>query len=532
MKLLQSLATSFPSGKNMFDSKQPLSSSDFSQGRFAEVADFIRETWPYDNRPSEAESYEILAQSLGYSSFHEAKLSAKKTPSPDHEIFMDVARNFRRLGLAPNIEVDRSSLAPHEALAMLFGANPYESKFVESWPLKKLGRWNYALDPCIFDHDLLTSFEKDFEQAWSHPLKETDGFRTKRLNAHTATSLIAALHPDISQEELTSNTVGDLIDSETVEALFLDTMPVLFREIFCVSETTANAIVKGAKMSMSDVWALPQNETSFPNLYSHMREHLAKLLNRKAISFYLKERADGSYSNFELEPDLSNRSRSRDVVAGLFTFGIDRDELESEVFRTYTWTGQIRSQEGIILAHARGTYIAGPAKENISAFELISALDEMSDTDVQIIDVALDCLQQDILESSGEGVAKTDINVRLLFGHGNVVTVWEWERSEEAPSGLGAEIMMNCIDELKRKFKRNMYLAGLISPYQYLPDADFVQSLRDQRQVDITKIIKSVKVIAQHENVIGVFVKGYDHVDGDSKFFEYCGEYYGDRSRS
>lgn len=507
-----------------------LSTNDFTSGRFAEVAEFIRVNWPYENRPSDNEALEILSKSLGYKGYVEAQANATDVPAHRFTSTYEVIRNFCELGLVPKEDREKKSLTGLDFIAEAFCGNLFRSKFVETWPLKRLGRWNIEAAPCEFDHDLLKSFEDTFERIFTEAAPRLNGSGSgRRKGAPTAVSVIAGLNPDLTAHELEARSIGELIDPDTAEALLLDAMPMLLSEILCVTDSQASELVHSTGMSMDDIWALPRNEAGFPSLYAHMRTRLKPILDRKAIDLFLHPREGNGFYPFGGDENSGTRVVEKNVEEGRFSFFLDRDEIESEVFRTYTWGGELKGSCGRLIAQVAGTYIAGPARRDTSAFDLISALDEMGGNDVEIIDSVLEVLSQEIFEEDGEEIAKGDLNARLLFESGNIVTIWHWERHAESERGAGAVLLAYCIDELKRKFKRDMHIAAIIKPYQYRNESGLLASLREQRMLDIKKISKAIIDVAHRGNVVQVILstrKGEEMTSADATFSEYCLEQY------
>ena len=132
-----------------------LSIDDFTSGRFNQVAQFIRENWPYGNRPSGNETLEILAKSLGYHDYSEAMSSATSVPPPMFTLFHNISENFGRLGLAPKDEHRSDSVTSLDRIAIAFRGDTFGAKFVETWPVSLVGRWNFDGKPCTFDNEFL-----------------------------------------------------------------------------------------------------------------------------------------------------------------------------------------------------------------------------------------------------------------------------------------------------------------------------------------------------------------------------------------
>ena len=94
-----------------------LSIDDFTSGRFNQVAQFIRENWPYGNRPSGNETLEILAKSLGYHDYSEAMSSATSVPPPMFTLFHKLWSHLHE------VRVQRLYNAEHKISPNLFSLN-------------------------------------------------------------------------------------------------------------------------------------------------------------------------------------------------------------------------------------------------------------------------------------------------------------------------------------------------------------------------------------------------------------------------
>jgi hypothetical protein len=520
--------SNWPMGVAMYENKFRLSDSDITSGRFKEVADFVREHWPSKDIPSSDEALEIVAKSLGFENFSEASSSGTATPPErsDH-MWLDIGSNFRRLGLFKNKDPEFEKLSEFERLTSMINMDHGPEGFVKKWPLHLLGRWNFDLKPCLFSEGLLKTFEQDFDILWGRTKREQSSFKTIIKNQITAASLIATIASDFTLDDLREKNVGEIIDDEMAESMFLDIMPLLFSEIFRVNDTDAGILEADTGFGMTDIWAQPQTEECFPNLFEHLRNHVFNdLLKKRAITLYVKEKyADGYYHSPDDVQD-PQPSISAPLNDESFSFFVQRDEIESENFRTYTWRGQVKNLEGKILAEAKGTYISGSANRDVAGFDLISACDEMSDTDVEIVDIVLEHYKQSIQKNKRRDVDKGSINTRLIFEKANLVTIWKFERSAESYPGCGTHLLSLCLDELKRKFKRNIRIAALIEPYQYHRDSTIIKSVSEQRLKDIEKISKTLAALQTHPHVLGLFLKGNSPRDTDSTFVQYCGSAY------
>jgi hypothetical protein len=508
----------------MQDRKLPLSTSDFRSGRFDALAIFVRQTWPFSKRPTPEGALDLVAQTFGYSDYLDAARCATERPMPNHSMLINPVSNLTRLLNLPKKDLDMSRF-DLDMLAQAFGSDPEVNEFFKSWPMHLISRWNFENAPCNFQTTFLGELEPAFERAWSNNSKEKQPFATVTKNSTSAASIVPALVGEKTINELRELRIIDVIDAQVAEAILQDTMPVLFSELLCVNETSANDLIENTGLSMKDLWSLPRNESGFPNLYQHMRTVLNEvILNRPLMSLYELSRSDDGFYYTPYAIDSSGSKRGEALEEGTFVFDVVRDEIENDVFRTYTWYGQIQNEFGAIMAYVTGTYIAGPAQEDASSMDLISALDEMSDRDVEIIDIVLDSLQHEILENSGDVVNKSDINTRLLFNFGNMITISEWERSENATHGIGITLLNYCIDRLKKSFKRNMHVATIINPYQYKNDSGLFSTVAEQRIVDVKKVVVQLSKLRANSSVLNIYARSQILEDTENTFHKYCGE--------
>ena len=509
----------------MFDRKTPISVSDIESGRFGKLAEFVRENWPFDAVPSEEIALEIVAKSLGYRNYAEALGSASPVAVPSLAGKHSIRWNFEALGFAPQARVEHKGYG-YEDIAGLLGQEDAVRDFVNSWPIELVSRWGYESGKCIFSADLLKDFEGEASRLWRNNLKSSDGFQTSTESNKSAAAIVATMIKGRSVSEISGLAISDILDDDLAEALFLDFMPVLLREILIVNAASARRLVESSGLSIQDIWRTPKTEVGFPNLYAYMRGYIKEnLLSAGVMSLFTQaKRSDGFYSHPGEFPS-EELGLTFSVDRGVIRLNIERDELEDNTFRTYTWFSQLQSSGGEILAKAMGTYVSGPANKDASGFQLISALDEMCDIDVDIADLVLTALQKTFLEDDGEFVEKGAINTRVLFAHGNLVTLVRWERSELSNKGDGLILLHGCLDAMKKKFRRDMHVAALVNPAQYLEDASLVENLEAQRVVDIGKIAQHLSsLVYSHKNVVSVFAGGSKPADGLSTFAEYCRE--------
>lgn len=510
----------------MFYSQIALSTDDIESGRFDQVATFIRENWPFAGKPSQVEALNILAQSLGYKDYAEAEGSASEVVVPGMCDTYTISTNFSKLNHAPKKLPDDEP--DHlKRLSILFGVNTNASDFVKSWPIELINRWNFEGKGCILTNEILKETQEVFEQAWCNRSISSNSFLTRIAGSPSASMLFTRLCPEISVTDIHDIQIGEVLDKELAETILQDIMPIVFDSLLSVSHGDVENLALATKMSLSDLRNLPRDEHGFPNLYQHLRAFLNNdILNRSASSLFLRERNGvGMYSSPYPLQDYPGVEKI-EVGGDIFYFHSHRDFIESEDFRTYTWNGQLRSDSGDILASASGSYIAGSSANEVSGFELISAVDETNDLDVRIIDVVLTYLQEMILDIHGKEVDKSIINTQLIFQDGNLVTLAHWERAGSAQKGSGIKLLELCLARLKRKYKRNIHIASLIQPSQYLDDARIVKSLDEQFGKDCKKITQCLMSLKRNPTVVGIYACPDELKEGISTFTEYCGSHF------
>lgn len=506
--------------------KVALSTDDIESGRFNQVAMFIRDTWPFDMKPSKTDALNILAQSLGYKDYAEAVENSSDVVIPGICDTRSISTNFAELSTTPQSLPDDE--AGHlERLSIILGVNRGANEFVKTWPLDLINRWNFEGKGCVLTSDILKECEGVFEQAWCNRSISSDSFLTRVANSTSASVLFSRLCPNISVEEIYDKKVVDVVDKELAETVLQDIMPSVFSSLLSVNYGDMVRLAEATRMSMSDLVNLPRNEIGFPNLYSHLREFLNKdILNRPASSLFLRERNnDGMYTSPHLLQDHPGVEKI-EVGSEHFYFSVTRDMIESEDFRTYTWSGQLQTASGDVLATASGSYISGSPTNEVSGFRLVSAADETNDLDVRIVDVVLSAFQEMIQDVHGQEVDKSIINTQLIFQDGNLVTLAHWERSKKSEKGSGVKLLELCLSRLKKKYKRNIHVACLIQPYQYTDDARLIKSLDEQFDKDCKKITKALMSLKTNPTVVGIYACDDQLKEGLSTFTEYCGSHF------
>ncbi|HBO5514623.1 TPA: hypothetical protein L4559_003518 [Pseudomonas aeruginosa] len=508
-----------------------ISVDDIKSGRFEILAEFVRTNWPFKNRPSRAESLDIVARSLGYDDFGKAVARASEKVIVSDFFAHCVYDRFVELGYAPaedstNRNTRQSAVEDFFSGAM-FLKNKAARDFVNTWPLELVGRWNYGSLPVHFGTELMSELEPLFEELWLYDYVSSNGFMTETIRTESAASLVASLSVGMSYEKISELKIGDFIDGELAESILQDVFPVFIKELLSVNSIEEEVLTKETGCSMKDLWRLPKNEQSFPSLYEHMRQHVKKnLLNRKAIDLFQCKRAKSGFYNDPTDFTNSSGVQEVSVDGGTFRMKVERNHLDSEEFRSYGCVGQLKNCDGIILSQLYGTYVHAPARQDISGMDFISALDEVCDDDVEVGDLVLTALQSEILELDDEEVPKHSINVRLIFESGNLFILSGWERSERAEKGCGIELLFYVLSALKKKFKRNISVASIINPIQYSRSAEKSEGVQAQRKHDMGKIGAQLMQLQLHDAVVSLYIAGKNHSDGLSTFTQYCGAAY------
>lgn len=513
----------------MFDSFTPLSQNDFDSGRFLLLAEFVRKNWPFGNAPDEIESLNIVAKTLGYMGYEDALSKATSIPNSTSSIFYDPVINFLKLeieGSSERIAVPRKD----DSYFGMFAA-PYTTPaktFVDSWPINLVGRWNYEKRGCEFSKDFLDRIEGDFEKIWSNSSLSSNGFLSQLSNTNSAASYVINETSKKSMNELKSFSIEDVLDEGICEALLQDAAPKLINELLTVSDYSAEILIKETGMSMRDIWELPKSEDGFPSLYQHMRNYLiTKLIKRSVMTLFITQREEcGFYHPPHAYDDMDEKKIDYPEPLN-YIFNQRRDFMEENIFRSYSWESEVRSNTGDVLVSAVGSYIHGPSNKATSGFDLISALDEVGDYDVEIADMIQGVLQEEICEEEGEWVEKGHLNMQLIFRYGSLVTVTHWERSEYAEAGLGVELLEYTIDMLKKRFKRNMHVAAIIDAYQYKEDGQLHPAVSEQRLRDIKKISNTLSKLDRHPNVLRMFMRPSRIEVGMSAFTRHLTDAYG-----
>lgn len=526
----------------------PLSTDDFKSGRFEALADHVRAEWPFNNRPARESVLDIVAYCLGYNDYSDARSQATEVAVASNDFGidkLDISNRFERLGFAPKEPEVGSPERPYSMDEFFSGkfmrTNIASDKFVESWPINMVGRWNYSGSPVDFDRDFIADHEELFSRLWMFDSREHSGFQEVTKNNKSAASVAASLIVGLSVETISGMKISDVIDAEIAEALFQDVMPLLIGEIFTVSINDIVVLTNQTGNSMRDLWEMPRNEASFPSLYQHMRKVMTEcLLERRLVDLFMVSREENGWYTGMRGFNSALPCIEVEVPEGKFLMQVDRNYLECEYFRNYMCLAQLQDTTGKVIARFGGTYLAGPANKDIAGFDMISALDEVCDDDVEVGDMVLSLIQMDLMsdvddeffdDEEVELIEKSSINANLIFCDGNLLIVSAWERSPESEKGCGIILLNYCVHALKKKFRRNMSVACILDPAQYGLSSQKVEVLEEQRRKDMGKIHAHLMNLEFTDFVPRVYAAGRVHSDGPSTFSKYCGEaYIGDES--
>jgi hypothetical protein len=506
----------------------PLSKSDFSSGRFSQLADFVSKNWPSPTKPTHEESLNIIAITFGYASLEDASNNASEElhiKYSDRDLYAyspieNLSKQMSRLD-------EDSKPSSHEFWMKVSTRYNEAQGFYSTWPHHLISRWNYNKVSLNLTDEMLGWLESDFDSIWCNNSKRHYSLFSANFNTNTAATIVTSLGKDLSLEHIEKTTIHENLDEDLIDALYQDAMSILLEQIMSMGSMQLSMYANLVGFSGHDFLAIANNAIGFPNLYEHMRRYLReKILPRKLITLFVAERGGNGFFRSYCELNVEN-FKAPDLYPiddGKFAFQVQRVFGESTDFKSYSWKGVINSNSGELLAIAEGSYITGPASRGSSGFGLIDALDEVGDRDVEIVDLILDVLQDDIKNMYGEHIKKHDINMHLLFKDGNILTIASCERSKNSTKGIGMRLIHECITRLKQKYRRNIHVAMLINPLQYKPDAILSKSISSKRQMDIEKIANTALTLEEHPNVLNIYAKGCSDNDGISTFFRYIFE--------
>jgi hypothetical protein len=503
----------------------PLSTSDFSSGRFDKLCKYVQENWRYNKVLTFEEAQNIVAVTFGYSSLIEAKNSATdKFPenlfNHENHFWCDPIGNLKGI----IFHGAEKSLGSLDGAWAMVKRNEEVAEFYSSWPKHLIGRWQFDAECCNLAEDTLSDLERCFESLWCNNTVRQTTIGTLPGRNTSAATITAIMDKWIDIEKIKNSAIEELIDPEIIEKLFQDATYETIRSILDESRQSVCRVLFGTGFSPEDAKALPKNSSGFPNLYSHMRELLeTKILTRKAISLFTHTR---STSGFYIEPhklEPANLPQKDHYPFGenYFVFNAYSDHCEPSSFRSYSWHGQIQNCSGDILAYAKGSYFTGPAKIESGGGDLISAADSVGDQDIDTLDYVLSELQAEILVEHSEDVDKHDINMQRLFIDGNLITIALFERHSLATPGIGTELISECLTRLKIKYKRNFHIASLVNPLQYRRDSNLVTAVSEQRMKDSFKIINKLNNLHEHPNVIKIYLNIHEYYEGLHTAFRY-----------
>ncbi|MBD8088507.1 hypothetical protein IFT48_00685 [Pseudomonas fluorescens] len=503
----------------------PLSTSDFTSGRFDCLCNFVKENWVYDKKISFEDSRENVAITLGYLNYAEAIESATEAfpecfLDDGGYLMWDPTSNLSKVIFG---ESARTIDSLEHALD-LSDKNKVAFEFFKSWPNHLVSRWKYGSTNCLLSEKVLAEIEDSFDSYWCNNSLQHYNFQTLEKSTASAATIAASMGGWVTIEQIRNSEIKDFLDPEIIDNLFQDALIQTIEYILGQSWTEVLKSFKGTGFSPNDANELSRNEKGFPNLSSHMRNFLnTVILPRKALSLFTYERGDnGFYRNTRaINPSKTPAKDYYKLGGHNFVFQSFSDDCEPSSFRSHSWTGQIQSDSGDIIAYAQGSYISGPAKKPSSGGELISAADSVGDQDVDILDYVLVQLQNEIMSEYGEHIDKQDINMERLFCDGNIVTLAIFERNPASTPGLGMELVSECLSRLKSKYKRNFHVASTINPLQYLRDSTLSGAVTDERISDSLKIQERLNSLRSHPNVKNLFFNIYDFKIGIKTAFKY-----------
>lgn len=442
----------------MFNKQFSLSTDDFESGRYTKVARFIIKTWPRIEPISLSKAQQVLAVTLGYADYHDAQNSATATSPADPTHWPS--------GLEQRLD---------QFLQM--GWETCNST-VEAWPLHMLGRWNMAGLPCIFGSKAIAKALEIFVEYFASDKTVVDRFQVKRTPC--ALSLLATELRRLSYAEL-QKPLGSLITGVARQLVFDRAVEFLFEEF---TSECLELISAHSGMSPRDFWNLPKNESSFPDLFAALDGIYGSWLREPAINRFIKARLPSGFYNDDPDP-----GRGREAKPSIIAFPNHRVEvhlnriwLDESPFKAYGWKARSLDQEGLALVEAEGGFVVGP-KGDASSADLIEATELCG---VAGVYAYLQSLIAD-LEMDGEdvqGLTPANLNTAIIFELGNLLVIDYLERNERAAPGAGIELIAAVIKDLKRRFKRDLNVCGVIDPYQYHRAARQITSLEERRVAD------------------------------------------------
>ena len=443
-----------------------LSTDDFDSGRYTKVARIIVKNWPRPEPITLSKAQEVLAITLGYAGYHDAQKSSTPT--------CPAAPVIRPIGLEQRL--DQILHLGWEACA----------DALEAWPLHMLGRWNMAGRPCVFGSKALNQAIEIFIELFGSDETVVDCFQVKRTPC--ALSLLATELSSCSYAEL-QKPLGSLISGVARQAVLDRAVEFLFDEL--LTSAFSEFLCASSGMSPRDIWKLPRNKSSFPDLYAALNSLYDSWLQEPALNRFLKARLPSGFYNDDPYPD-----RGREAKPSIIAFPTHRVELhlhriwlDESPFKAYSWKARSLSHEGLALAEAEGGLVIGP-KGEASSMDLIEATEECGVAGVYAY------LNRAIADwkISGEDVAgltPSNLNTAMIFESGNLLVINYLERNEQAAAGVGVGLIAAVLKDLKRRYKRDLMVCGVVDAYQYHRAARQIRCLEERRAADVENLSMS-----------------------------------------
>lgn len=463
----------------MFDEQFSLSTDDFVSGRFTKVARIILKNWPRPEKINLSKAQEVLAVTLGYVDFHDAQKSATPTCPADQVL--------RPLGLEYRL---------NRILQIGSGAC---DDFLEMWPLHMLGRWNMAGRPCMFGSEAINQAIEVFSEYFSIEKNAVDGFHVE----HTPSAL-SVLAIELKKRTYTElqKPLGSLISVVARQAVFERAIDSFFEEFF--TSRYLKQICANSSMSYIDIWKLPKNKSSFPDLYAALDSLYDSWLHEPAVNRFYKARLPSGFYNDDPYPD-----RGREKKPSIITFPtyrvevhLERIRLEDSPFRVYSLKARSFSNDGTSLAEAEGGFVVGH-KRSVSSAHLIEATEECGVAGVyaylKYIISSMEAMGMDIT-----GLTPTNLDTEEIFYWGNLLIINYIERNEGAAPGAGLELIATVIKDLKRRYKRDLSVCGVVDPLQYRLAARQIADLEVRRAEDAKKLVKNFEKLHKRHGVTQV----------------------------
>lgn len=460
----------------MFKERFSLSTDDFVSGRFTKVARIIQKNWPRPEKINLSKAQEVLAETLGYLDYHDAQKSATPT--------CPVKQVLRPFGL----EYRLNRILQVESVVC--------DSFLEMWPLHMLGRWNMAGRPCIFGSESINQAIEVFTEYFAIEKNTVDGFHVK--HTQSALSLLATELKQKTYYEL-EKPLGSLISRAAGQVVFERAIDFFYDEFF--TSRYLKQICENSGMSYIDIWKLPKNKSSFPDLYAALDDLYNSWLHEPAINRFYKSRLPSGFYNDDPYPD-----RGRDNKASIITFPnyrvevhLDRISLEDSPLKAYRLKARSLRSDGTSLAEVDGGFVVGN-KDGVSSTHLIEATEECGVAGVYAY------LRHRISSIEGmgfdvNGLTPTNFDAGEIFYWGNLLIITYLERNERAAPGSGLELVDALIHDLKRRYKRNLSVCGVVDPLQYHLAAREIPALEARRFEDSKKLTSNFKKLHKRHDV-------------------------------